>query len=659
MDSQALRARVQAASLRTARLEGQLEADTQRRGKLANDVAMAKGRESLAAEISTVLDSLQNKAHERSVGSLENLLSKILTDVMPEAGKVRLIPQYKGNATHLDIDLDKDGNLEDALEGNGGAVVNVLSTGLRYASLVRTKNRRLMVLDEPDCWMHDDRMDIFARTIAEASVKTGTQTIFITHKDHAAFEGVFNMVKFVADEAGEAACQPGPMQVSDWVNDEQVGIRSIELFNFRRHRYLKVPCFPGATAYSGGHNLGKSTALMASFRAVAYGDSSDKVIRHGCDEATVVFHIEDGQRIEWSRSKKRSPTVLFRHFRGDELVSEGPSGRGEVPSFVMDVLKIARVDDLDIQVGNQKKPVFLLNETAPKRAQILSVGKESSHLRGFMKMYQAEKAEDRSIVQRGELEIAQLQHRLVRLASVPEVATSLRALKATSDALVSTLEQQERLGALLARIESTSKLIEKTESQVFILQMLPDEAPLLPQTDSLQKQITRLVSLEPFKAPRVLPRLPEPSKLTDVTQIQGNIGRLEKLQRFKTPVLLPKLPELPVVADVTKLLATGITLGRLKTNVSSLGALQFLELPSAPALADAAPILAKAGQIGELQTSVAKFKAEQKTVQAEVLQIDDEILELKEGLGDECPLCGHSLVPHAHTAATTGAQHVH
>src|SRR5690606_12576908 len=179
------------------------------------------------------------------------------------------------------------------------------------------------------------------------------------------------------------------------------------LYNFRKHVNTVIPCFPGATAIVGDNNLGKSTAIVSALKAVAYGESDDSMIHHDAQEAQVIFHLEKGIRIEWVRSRKGARSVVYRVFEGSnpEPIHEGsPKSRNSAPDWIQDLMGVSRVDDLDIQVGNQKLPVFLLNESASRRAQILSLGRESGHLAALMKAYEDLKAQDGVTVKRGERE---------------------------------------------------------------------------------------------------------------------------------------------------------------------------------------------------------------------------------------------------------------
>ncbi len=628
VDSVALRQRLHRASLRSAQLEGVQRADTERRDVLVAEVAAAKGRAALGEEVSRVFDALQNKAHERSVGAFERLLSAILKDVLPDEGKVRLLPQFKANGTWLDVALEKGGQLEDVVDGNGGAVTNVVCAGLRYAALLRTSNRRLMILDEPDCWLKPERVPAFVRVIAQVAAQTATQTFFITHHDSGLLEGQVNVVRFSAahDGSDRVEAQARAPLVADWPDADAPGIRAIELFNFRRHAHTLVPCYPGATAYIGDNNLGKSTALVSAFKAVAYGESDDTMIRHGAEEARIVLHLESGKRIEWSRSSKRSPAVVYRYFEAgaDKPTMEGrPKTRNQAPDWVAQVLGVQRVDDLDIQVGNQKSPVFLLNDSAPRRAQILSVGRESGHLKALMKRYEERKGADRETIRQGEAQVTRLNYRLTRLGAVETVSHKLAELVIESDDMLQTLERQEQLTRLIERLDAVHARVRLCERQVQALRRVPAE-PVLADTERLAQVLVALERRSKLPALASLPVLPTEPVLADVEAMLTLGKRLAQASRraalaASLPGALPEMPQLHELQGVTQQLQH---LERIRTRTD--GARQ--------ALAQAEQALA----------------AQHAAVEA-----------LKDELGDACPLCGGALpedgLEHTHSENHTHA----
>jgi hypothetical protein len=72
-----------------ARLTGQRKEAIHEEALAARRVGEAKGRLSLVDEAQRTLAALQHRAHERSVGVFENLLSAILTDVLPGRSKMQ------------------------------------------------------------------------------------------------------------------------------------------------------------------------------------------------------------------------------------------------------------------------------------------------------------------------------------------------------------------------------------------------------------------------------------------------------------------------------------------------------------------------------------------------------------------------------------------
>lgn len=622
VNSPALRQQLQQALLRAAQLEGVRQADSARLAELTAEVAAAKGRLGLAEEVGRIFDALQQRAHERSVGAFERLLTAILHDVLPDEGVVRLLAQFKSNATWLDVALEKSGGLEDIAEGNGGAVTNVICAGLRFAALSRTTNRRMMVLDEPDCWLKPERVPAFVRVIAQVAAQTQTQTFFITHHEPHLLEGFVNLVKFSADEENQVVARLLPPAIADWPDTDMPGIRRIELFNFRRHVHTVVPCYPGATAFIGDNNLGKSTAIVSSFKAVAYGESDDSMIRHGCDEAKIVLHLEQGRRIEWSRSTKRSPTVLYRLFEAgsDTPVHEGrPKSRNQVPDWVSEILGVARVDDLDIQLGSQKSPVFLLNDSAPRRAQILSIGRESSHLKTFMKRYEELRAADREAAKQGELGITKLNYRLGRMTALAGAAETLASLAIESDEMLETLESQDTLKGCIGRLEQN-----------------------LARTTALEVQCA------------ALSRLPEVPVLEDTSKLLGLTGTIAA-GTARTSVAIPELPQLVTLADTADIERLGLAIRKAQRRVTALADLPE-SLPEVPALGDTQAIQTVLGKLSDAMAKVTALTAAEACAQQELAAQVRKHEEVVEAMGGECPLCGSCLDSHTHEGVV---EHAH
>ena len=531
-----LRQQLQQLSLKCASLQGIRSAMLERKKSLLLKVGEAKARNDLSPEVGVAFKALQQKTHDRSVGSYEELLTYLLKDVLPQEGTVHLQTDYKGNETWLDVFVKKPGFKEkESLNANGGALNNIISTGLRYISLSKTENRKFLILDEPDCWVETNRVESFFKVISEVSASVGFQTFFISHHDRSMFEGNANIVKLrrmYADELPripedidswlyevvfedgvvkdfasledvlemegvsvrryKVVCEQMQPIVSQWEDTTTPGIRAIELINVRQHQHTVIPCGPGANALIGGNNVGKSTAILVATRAMAYGECDDTLIRHGQKEATIIFYLEDEKRIVMTRKKDRSPPIMYYLYKGDKLLKEGkPQKRNSVPDWVEKELGINRVDDMDIQLVSQKNPIFLLEESGPKRAKILSVGTEGENLTDLMKIYDGIKSEDKETVKRGEEELTKLNLALEAFKNLSSLEEIVAELVLEFDPMWSNFENLKKLTTALLKLEDV--YAKNSWTNLFGELTLPDlTAPTIKDTASLEKLVNVL-----------------------------------------------------------------------------------------------------------------------------------------------------------------------
>lgn len=599
--------------MRLAQLQGALLADRANLEQETKLVALAKGRGELEKEVGAVFEALQARSNERSVGAFEAVLSALLEDVMPGEGQVRFLTQYKSNDTYLDVMLQKPEGLEDIEEGNGGAVNNVVSAGLRYAALFRSKNRRLVVLDEPHCWVEPARIPYFLEVIAQTSRDMGAQTLVLTHQPVNELLNTMTVVRIARTDDGLITAKPvGPVH-ADWTSDEEVGLRSIELINVRAHAHTVIPCYPGPTAYIGRNNLGKSTAINTALKVVAYNSSTDSIFRHGTTEAKIILRLEKNLRIEWSRNANRSPTVIYKLFQGDSDVplKEGPPrSRTRAPEWVTEVLGIDKVDELDLQLCNQKTPVFLLNETAPKRASILAVGRESAHLKTLMKRYQELKQHDKEVVKNGEARIARLSAKIRHLERVEALAPKFASFKEKLATFQASFRECEALKEAIERIERLSRSVQKLGLEVSLL----ESAPAIPE-------------------------------LTDTTSLMNAIQRLERGQRFQKIVVPADPAPIPELVDTQRLLELGIKMARLNKVNTWLAALPKC-VEEIPTLPDTQRLFERISTIESKSAEVSRLTLELKQTE-EALRQSEELLEAAFAQsGGRCPLCD---APHTAT----------
>lgn len=583
-------------------------------------VSMAKARLECADEVALVFKEMQTRAHARAVNLFERLLTAILNDVLPGQGSICLDMGMKGNQASLDVNLiDSRGNKSDVLNGNGGALTNIVSAGLRFAALSRTANRRFMVLDEPDCWIKPSLVPAFMKVLSDVSIKTATQTIFVSHYPMDSFGPQIARVKLSRDANGKIQAVAEEAIMSRWENDTDEGIRSIELINFMAHQHTVIPCFPGATALIGDNNLGKSV-LARAMKAVAYNESSDSQINYQAKDCKIIIHLEDNQKLIWSRNPKRNPVVLYEWFHGDTLVSKGRPTNNSVPEFVFELLGIDCVNKLDVQISDQKSPVFLLDEPSTVRAQILTVGNEGAHVKSLIEKYEEQKKEDRHVVKFGELSLGKLTVVLNHTENLDLIDEEISSAKSNCCQLFDLNNKLKNLDNL--QFELTQ----------------------------LQNEITILESNFSLSGP--LPTAPE---IIDTTHLDEVLRKLDKsliLQSLSTnsfDVELPVLFDLGLLTSIGIRISKGITVNELLTKIES----NILECPY--------PNLFEMNNLDNLISTLTTLNDSIKANEENLVQYDREYLlgtsnlnKFMSEAGGKCPLCGSSCNNNHFTGVTNG-----
>lgn len=597
-------ARAERLERRCALVKGRLDAAAIEHDTLLGEVGLAKGRLELAPDVEAFVANWQTKIHARSVGVMEQLLTALLQDVVPGDKRAAFTLSTERGAPALDIELITDGEREDILEGHGGAVTNVVSAGLRFIALSRSGARKFIALDEADCWLSEWRVGLFSNVLSKVSENLGVQTLVISHYDLSHFEEVAYPIKLSVDETCSVRVEP-IRELPTW-DANQPGIRWLRLINFRKHADTTVPLAPGITALVGDVDVGKST-IISALRAIAYGESSDTVIRHKTPYAEVQVHIEKGQTLVWRRVRKGSPKTRYTLLDKDgAIVREENMARG-APNWVADVLGIVKSDDLDIQVGSQKKPVFLLDESASRRAALLSVGRESGYLVAMLEAHRDEVKLDRERVRKGE-------ERLGCLLGVLKNSTEVASLVSKSE------ETAAAVKGLIARSASLAALEEKLRQA--------------------SVRLAKVSQLEAALADLIIPEVP--TSLKPTSELLRAIDRLHGLS-VKTTYTLDtvRLPVLPVLHPVEGLLEKGKALARLERVVGLASRLPFkCDLPG---LRNTPELQQKLKLISDLTQLENKLRIQLESEVAAIQKAHAELEHTIQAMGGLCPLCNHAI----------------
>ena len=300
------------------------------------------------------------------------------------------------------IEKNEQGVLEDVYNGSGGAVANILSLGLRAIALIQSKERRFLVLDEPDCWIKPEIIPEFVQVINQISEKLKIQILMISHHDEVLLNEIPDRLLLEKQEDGTITCSWTTNNIPDWKDGEE-GIRSLYLENFQSHTSTFIPLGKTVTLLTGKNDLGKSTIVNA-LRAVFYGLGDDTNIKHFENETKVTVDFGD-TALFWERKLKGKPKEVFtlvdstRDF--SRPLHRTESAR-EVPPWVKEETGIGLIEGFDIQLGHQKRPVFLLDESPSKKAKVLSIGDESNYVQQMINLSKEDLTYAKNIIKKGE-----------------------------------------------------------------------------------------------------------------------------------------------------------------------------------------------------------------------------------------------------------------
>jgi len=151
------------------------------------ELAAVKARIELYPKVAAALQSLSEKLFQELLGTLEQKLTIALQEVLgqPLTFHAEASADQRSGVT-VELKLKMAGKDVSIMDGSGGSVANVLSVGLRLfalASLDPAKHARVLILDEPDCWLRPDLVPRLAKIIADAGRALGFQVILISHHD--------------------------------------------------------------------------------------------------------------------------------------------------------------------------------------------------------------------------------------------------------------------------------------------------------------------------------------------------------------------------------------------------------------------------------------------------------------------------------------------
>lgn len=187
----------------------------------------------LAPKVENALHVLSEQMFEEDMRLIERHLTDALFEVLDQPLKLRAVADSKRGGATVEFFIERQGEREDIMKGQGGSVVNVLSVGLRMFALARldpARHRPFLVLDEPDGWLRPELVPKLVNIIAKAGKSLGYQVILISHHDISVFREyadkvyqfhpqpdgtvkVTELIERAATEDPDVSAEPSPFEL--------------------------------------------------------------------------------------------------------------------------------------------------------------------------------------------------------------------------------------------------------------------------------------------------------------------------------------------------------------------------------------------------------------------------------------------------------------
>ncbi len=139
-----------------------------------------------APQIADRLDRLSQQMFGDILDEVERNLTYALREILEQDLKVISSREVKKGKVNITFAIERQGEQEDILTGQGGSVCNIISVGLRLIALSQLHekdHRRFLILDEQDCWLRPDLVPRLMRIIHTIAQRLQFQILVISHHD--------------------------------------------------------------------------------------------------------------------------------------------------------------------------------------------------------------------------------------------------------------------------------------------------------------------------------------------------------------------------------------------------------------------------------------------------------------------------------------------
>jgi hypothetical protein len=259
-------------------------------------------------------------------------------------------------------------------------------------------------------------------------------------------------------------------------------IKRITIDDYMAHQHTVLELGPGVTVLTGPNNVGKS-AVVEAIRSVAQNPAPEHVVRHGARQALVRVELDSGEVIEWVRKKSNAVYRLYRPWpapaneatasiAGSEpVLVDSPPGLGEPevyakfgrtpPDDIRDLLRLDLVetdsDPVDIHIGNQRYPVFLLDQAGSQAASFFAASTEAEYLLRMRQALKVRTDSSRRQVNQLRLECGRMEKELERHLPLDGIDTDLNRMEQLYGVLQDLRQSLPRLAAAIQTLAETER----------------------------------------------------------------------------------------------------------------------------------------------------------------------------------------------------------
>jgi exonuclease SbcC len=227
----------------------------------------------------------------------------------------------------------------------------------------------------------------------------------------------------------------------------------------------------GLTVLIGPNNCGKS-AIVSALETLARDTRGDFMVRHGEKLCSVTVETDDGHTITWKRKKSVSYEI------------DGREVHRVTPDDLHEHLRLPLVtsdrnnDEFEIHFGQQKSPIFLLNEPDSRPATFFSASSDAGRLLEIQDRHRdkrKERTRDRTTCASN---IAKLEDQLSRLEGLDSTAEELAKLEAEHVALQKHMRSVATLEAAILKLAEHARLVADYREKCEAFQSLQSPPPI-------------------------------------------------------------------------------------------------------------------------------------------------------------------------------------